>query len=136
MAGSFFARKEESMAIIYVKPKGEAGNGEGFSPSAWSFGLQDISASDSGRTRDSIMHKNRVSQKRKIGLSFNGTSKSETSRILKAFNPEYIDVHYEDDMDAEWQWRTFYVGDRSAVRKWWMEGTKIHEIISFDIIEV
>ena len=124
------------MAIMYVKPKGASGNGEGFSPSAFTFGLQDISDTNSGRTRDAAMHKNRIAQKRKIQLVFNGLEKDQTSRILKAFNPEYIDVYYEDEMDNKWEWRTFYVGDRTAPRKWWYGGKKIHESVSFDIIEV
>lgn len=123
------------MAIMYVKPQGASGNGEGFSPSSWSWGLQDVSDSDAGRTRDIVMHKNRKGQKRKIGLSFNGTDKHETGRILRAFNPEYVDVYYEDDMDVEWQWRTFYVGDRTAMRKCWWVGNQRHESVSFDIIE-
>lgn len=123
------------MAIIYVKPHGASGQGEGFSPSGWSWGIQDISASESGRTENTVMHKNRVGQKRKIGLSWNGTDKQETGRILRAFNPEYIDVYYEDDMSVQWEWRTFYVGDRSAMRKWWWIGNQKHESVSFDIIE-
>ena len=37
-------------------------------PSSFTWGLQDISASESGRTDDTIMHKNRVGQKRTISL--------------------------------------------------------------------
>lgn len=103
------------MAIIYVKPHGTPGQGEGFSPSGWSWGLQDVSAAESGRTDDTEMHKNRVGQKRKIGLSWNGTDKVETGRILRAFNPEYVDVYYEDDMDVQWEWRTFYIDRKSVV---------------------
>lgn len=32
-------------------------------PSSFTWGLQDVSASQSGRTDDAIMHKNRVAQK-------------------------------------------------------------------------
>jgi len=37
-------------------------------PSSFEWGLQDVSASDSGRTTDALMHKNRVAQKRTISL--------------------------------------------------------------------
>lgn len=124
------------MAIMYVKEHGATGSGTGFRPSSWTFGLQDVSAAESGRTEDTIMHKNRVGQKRKISLGWNGLTKEQTGEILRAFNPEYIDVYYEDDMSVQWEWRTFYVGDRSAMRKWWWDGKQIHETVSFDIIEV
>lgn len=124
------------MSIIFVKPMGAPENQkQGFSPSGFSWGLQDISAEKSGRSDDTDMHKNRIGQARKIGLSWNGPDKDETSRILKAFNPEYVDMYYEDDMDNKWEWRTFYVGDRSAMRKCWWIGNKRHETVSFDIIE-
>ena len=32
-------------------------------PSAFNFGINDVSASDAGRTQDALMHKNRVARK-------------------------------------------------------------------------
>lgn len=104
-------------------------------PSTFSWGLQDVSAGESGRTDDALMHKNRVAQKRKIGLGWNGKNWQETARIMQAFNPEYINVTYPDMLDGKYETRTFYVGDRSAPVKWWWAGKQIIEQISFDIIE-
>lgn len=104
-------------------------------PSLFEWGLQDISAAESGRTDDNLMHKNRVGQKRKIGLGWNGKDWKTTSNILKAFNPEYIEVKYPDMMSGEYETRTFYVGDRSAPVKWWWVGNKRTESVTFDIIE-
>lgn len=104
-------------------------------PSVMTWGLQDISASESGRTDDTTMHKNRVGQKRKISLQWNGPDWATTSTILKAFNPEYIKVKYPDMMSGEYETRTFYVGDRSAPVKWWWVGNQRLESVSFDIIE-
>lgn len=104
-------------------------------PSVFSWGLQDISAAESGRTDDTIMHKNRVGQKRKIGLQWNGTDRQTTALILQAFNPEYIQVTYEDAMSGAFETRTFYVGDRSAPVKVWWANNKRYESVSFDIIE-
>ena len=39
-------------------------------PSSFTWGLQDISASESGRTDDTTMHKNRVGQKRKLSVEW------------------------------------------------------------------
>lgn len=104
-------------------------------PSEFSWGLQDISDSDAGRTLDSTMHKNRVSQKRKISLKWNGLTPDKTSQILRAFNPEYIDVTYPDAMSGLVETRNFYVGDRSAPVWRWFAHKKIYESVSFDIIE-
>lgn len=119
------------MAEIFLKVNGTAMP----CPSAFSWGLQDISASESGRTDDTTMHKNRVGQKRKISLTWNGKDWQTTSKILQAFNPEYIDVTYPDMLSGTYETRTFYVGDRSAPVKWWWIGNQRTESISFDIIE-
>lgn len=105
-------------------------------PSVFTWGLQDISASESGRTDDTIMHKNRVGQKRKISLQWNIKDRATTAQILQAFNPEYISVKYPDAMSGTDETRTFYVGDRTAPVKYWWVGKRLYESISFDIIEV
>jgi len=104
-------------------------------PSTFTWGLNDVSASDAGRTDDTIMHKNRIGQKRKIGLAWIIKSWEDTARILQAFNPEYVMVRYPDMMSGQYETREFYVGDRSAPVKFWLAGRKRIEQISFDIIE-
>lgn len=104
-------------------------------PSEFSWSLQDVSAAESGRTDDSLMHKNRVAQKRKIALTWNEPTAAQTSTILTAFNPEYISVYYWDALAGEYQTRTFYVGDRSAPVHYWFVGNQRFEKVSFDIIE-
>jgi hypothetical protein len=104
-------------------------------PSAFEWSLQDVSASESGRTDDALMHKNRVAQKRKIVLTWSSLTASETSKVLKAFNNEYFDVYYWDAMDGKYETRKFYAGDRKApVKNWWV-GNQRFETVSFDIIE-
>ena len=104
-------------------------------PSTFSWGLQDISAAESGRTDDTIMHKNRVGQKRKISLAWVAKDWQTTARILQAFNQEYIMVRYPDMMSGNYETREFYVGDRSAPVLFWWVGNKRIEQVSFDIIE-
>lgn len=104
-------------------------------PSTFSWGLQDVSSSDAGRTQDALMHKNRVSQKRKISLGWNYPTPEEASAILKAFNSEYVSVRYPDAMSGTYETRTFYVGDRSAPMKMWTINNKRYSQVSFDIIE-
>ena len=117
------------MAMIYVD--GTAVK----NPSSFTWGLQDVSDSASGRTLDSLMHKNRIAQKRKLSLSWNHPSKEETAQILQVFNPEYISVRYPDAMSGSDETRVFYVGDRSAPMKIWTINNKRYSQISFDLIE-
>lgn len=105
------------------------------SPSKFDWGLQDVSGSDAGRTQDGTMHKNRITQKRKIDLAWSFPTKEETHAILIAFNPEYVDVTYWDPLDGEEVTRTFYVGDRSAPVKMWNINNKRYTTVSFNIIE-
>ena len=104
-------------------------------PSVFSWGLQDISDSAAGRTEDALMHKNRIAQKIKISLGWNNPSPTETAAILKAFNPEYIQITYPDAMTNTNQTRTFYVGDRTAPVKIWNVGNKRYSQVAFDVIE-
>lgn len=104
-------------------------------PSTFTWGLQDVSAAESGRTDDTIMHKNRVGQKRKISLGWNAKDWQTTALIMRMFNPEYVSVRYPDMMSGQYETRTFYVGDRTAPVKWWWAGNQRTESISFDIIE-
>ena len=104
-------------------------------PSTWQWGLQDVSAAESGRTEDTIMHKNRVGQKRKLQVGYNGVDADTAKTVLQAINPEYISVTYFDLMAGENQTRTMYVGDRNGVFKWWWDGKHILESLTFDLIE-
>ena len=118
------------MAMIWI------GNRELPTPSTFEWGMIDVSASDSGRTQDGKMHKNRIAQKRQLKLSWNGTDKVRTAKILQMVNPEYIRVTYPDAMSGTDETRTFYVGDRSAPIKIWTINNKRYETLSFDLIEV
>lgn len=117
------------MAILFV-------NGNAIkTPSGMSWGLQDVSDSDAGRTQDAIMHKNRIAQKVKLSLSWDNPTREETASILQVFNPEYINVTYPDAMSGQNETRTFYVGDRTAPMKIWTVGNKRYSQLSFDLIE-
>ena len=105
-------------------------------PSKFDWGLQDVSAADSGRTEDALMWKNRVAQKVKINLEWLAVSDADAATILTAFNPEYFDVTYHDPMANATVTKTFYCGDRSAPYYWWTDtGGWQFQNISFNIIE-
>ena len=97
-------------------------------PSTFEWGLIDVSASDSGRTQDAQMHKNRIAQKRQLKLSWSGTDTARTAKILQMVNPEYIRVTYPDAMSGTDETRTPI--------KIWTINNKRYETLSFDLIEV
>jgi hypothetical protein len=83
-------------------------------PSSYQWKMQDISASDAGRTEDTKMDKKRIGQIRKIELEWQNVSITDAAAILQAFNPEYIEVCYLDAMTGSYRTSEFYVGDRST----------------------
>lgn len=83
-------------------------------PSSYLWKLEDVSASDAGRTEDTVMHKKRIGQIVGIELSWQNIPTDEVSAILKAFNPEYITVCYLDAMEGGYVTSEFYVGNRSS----------------------
>ena len=105
-------------------------------PSEFEWGLQDISASDSGRTQDTKMHKNRVGQKRTLQVGWNGPTRAMCAEILTAVNPEYFYVTYPDLMSGNQEERLFYVGDRTAPYKVWWDGYELIGSLKFKLIEV
>lgn len=90
-------------------------NGVGIAcPSKYQWKLQDISASDAGRTEDTVMDKHRIGQCVKLELEWQNIKPEVASDILTKFNPEYITVCYLDAMTGKYETKEFYVGDRSA----------------------
>ena len=57
-------------------------------PASFKWKKSDISASDAGRTDDTLMHKNKVGEKRTLSLGWVCLTKAEIHEILVAFEPE------------------------------------------------
>ena len=83
-------------------------------PSSYKWKMQDISASDAGRTEDTKMDKKRIGQIRKLELEWQNISTSEVAAILQAFNPQYFQVCYLDALTGMYRTSEFYAGDRSS----------------------
>ena len=103
-------------------------------PSEFGWSIQDVSAPDSGRTLDAVMHKERVARKEKIQLKWLGKTPSECSTILQMFAPEYFEVTYHSPLTDTDVTKEFYCGDQSAPYYWWCDGGRM-ESISLNIIE-
>ena len=126
------------MAVLAVGSSASSLHNISLDPSSLEWGLQDISASDAGRVQDSgnTMYKMRLSQKRKLNITWTMPTCAQAAEILQAFNAEYFYVRYFDPMENAWNVRQFYAGDRSAPCKWVdiMGGTRF-TTLSFTIIE-
>lgn len=106
-------------------------------PASLEYGLSDVSASESGRTEDTRMQKNRVGQKRTLSLQWNAKNWQETAFLMQSFDPEYLFIYYPDMKSGCYEVREFYTGDKKAPVKLWWVGTnkKLMEQVSFDVIE-
>ena len=112
------------------------------SPNAWipdpselQWGVQSVSDSNAGRSMDGKMHVNLVTRKRKIELKWTGIDFAATAEILNAVNPEVFWVEYFDALENKRVPRQFYVGDRTAMVKSYVEGYRRNDV-AFNIIEV
>lgn len=106
-------------------------------PDDMTWGVSDISSSDSGRTNDAnaTMHKNTIARKRKIQLTWKGLDGTQTRAVLQAFKPEYVYVRYHEPEENAFQVREFYTGDKSAPVMQFTVGGIVYKTVSFNIIE-
>lgn len=104
-------------------------------PSKFEVGIQDISSPETGRTRDAVMHKERVAEKITISVMWNLTTPEETAEILTAFRPVYVDIEFTNPQTNKMETKTFYTGDKKAPVKSWCVGRKRYTNVAFDIIE-
>lgn len=106
-------------------------------PAALTWGLQDVSAADAGRTQSGQMYKMQISQKVTLDLTWTFLTPEQSSSILRAFSKEYVWVQYFDPMNNGWRTAEFYTGDRSAPFQWFQipnRDTLISQV-KFKIIE-
>lgn len=87
-------------------------------PTTVSWGFQDISSSDSGRTLSGKMNKEVVANKRTLSCSWTLLTDNEARALLSAVKVHtYVDVTYPDPFDGVNSTRTFYTGDPTATMK-------------------
>ena len=78
-------------------------------PSELTWGEQDVSSSDAGRTHDSgaTMQKMLITRKIKLQLKWTNRTAAEIGAILRAFDAEYFYVRYLDAKSGTFQTRCF-----------------------------
>ena len=110
-------------------------NGTEYDPSEMTFGIQDVSAPDSGRDLSGYMWKLRVCAKRTIQLAWWQPSPALVSQVLTSVSPEYFSVQYTDPETNTLTTKTFYVGDRTIPTQVWGSNVKRYQKLSFKLIE-
>lgn len=106
-------------------------------PAEITWGLQDISSSDSGRDLAGVMHKDRVAQKVKLSCKWAAMPAAEASLLLRNANSQVnFRLAYFDVMQNSVRTASFYVGDRTSQYAWlWGKDNTVRNV-SFDFIEV
>lgn len=104
-------------------------------PSEMAWSLNAVNAANSGRTANGYMYSNRVTQKRKLELTFAGVEWQTASQILNAVNAEYLYVRYPDMLTGAMRTMQCYVGDKETTVYTWWNGQKILTSLKFNLIE-
>lgn len=95
----------------------------------------DVDAPDSGRTLDAIMHRGRVGTKIRLDVECHPLTAEETSIVLNAILPEWVQVTYTDPMYGEVT-KTMYSNNNPATfcHKF-PSGKELWSGITFPLIE-
>jgi len=103
------------------------------------WGMSDVSAADAGRSDDAnaTMHKNVITSKVTLGLTWKNLDGEQTSQVLQAFMPEYVFVRYHEPTINAYVVKEFYTGDKSApVHSINLKSMHIvYKTVSFNVIE-
>jgi len=83
-------------------------------PSTYVWTVNDVSDKDAGRTEDGLMHKMRISRKRKLELEWQNVSTATANAVLTAFAPEYVSVKCLDPLANGLVTKTFYSGQKAT----------------------
>jgi hypothetical protein len=107
-------------------------------PQSATWGLQDISSEDSGRTNDGMMHNNVVAQKRKLTAKWGPCTWAEAKKITQFCKNKgsQLSVTYPDIMTGTMATKQFYTGDCTVEYHEWHENVAIVSGISCDFIEI
>ena len=95
-------------------------------PNEYKVQLSDLDSSDTGRTEDGVMMRNRVREGiAKISASWAALSTADCAKILTAVKPDSFEVGY---FFGETRTAKMYAGDRTANLKAAREGQAVWEV--------
>ena len=95
-------------------------------PNEYKVQLSDLDSSDTGRTEDGVMMRNRIRDGiAKISVSWAALSTEDCAKILKAVSPDSVQVDY---FFGEMRSAKMYAGDRTADLKAAREGQAVWNV--------
>lgn len=84
-------------------------------PATMEVELETISASDAGRTADTLMHKKSLREVVAVSLAWHNLNTLNASKVLQKFMAtEYFTMRYLDPYVGGYTTKTFYVGNRNV----------------------
>lgn len=84
-------------------------------PQTYGWSKEDLDSEEgTGRDANGDMFRDRVATKNKLSFTWPPLSIADTSRLLKALNPEFISVTYLDAYEGDYVTKTFYSGPQSC----------------------
>lgn len=84
-------------------------------PQTYGWSVEDLDGEEgTGRDQEGTMFRDRVATKRKLTLTWPPLSVADTSRLLKALRPVFVEVRYLDAYEGGYVTKTFYAGPQSA----------------------
>lgn len=103
-------------------------------PSTMEVEIEDISASDAGRTADTVMHKKTLRTVYAVSLSWRNLRTAEAQAVLTRFNEaEYFPVTFLDPYTGGMTTKTFYIGNRTVPM--YSAELDVWSNVSFKIVE-
>ena len=104
-------------------------------PTGMTWGFQDISSSESGRTLSGKMNKEVVATKRTLSCSWTALDDDESSALLGAIKIKtYGNLNYPDAFEGINITKRFYTGDATAEMKT-IDDNKVIWDVSIEFIE-
>lgn len=95
-------------------------------PNEYKVQLSDLDSSDTGRTEDGVMMRNRVRDGvAKISVSWAALSTEDCAKVLNAVSPDSVEVAY---FFGQTRTAKMYAGDRTANLKAAREGQAVWEV--------
>ncbi len=94
----------------------------------------DIDGSNAGRTLDGVMHRQRVTSKRKLSFTCKRMTTEQLQELCLALAPEYVQVTYLDP-EMGMVTKPFYSSQLSSVAWGAIDGTTYWEGAQFSLVE-
>lgn len=89
-------------------------SGKEFNPASCTFEIETLDTENSGRSLDGLMHRDVITTKISLQLTWNHISVAEMSSLLTVLSDTFFTVRYWNPVNGAWATDTFYCGNRTV----------------------